>query len=459
MQETIVALATPSGVGAIGVIRLSGSGAFQVANRVFKGKNLSNQESHTIHFGTIRTEDGQILDEVLAFIFKGPNSYTGEDIIEFSCHGSPYIIDQILQLMIRNGARFAKPGEFTMRAYLNGKLDLSQAEAVGDLIAASSAGEHQFAMQQMRGGISKEISGLRQQLLDFASLIELELDFGEEDVDFADRKALSDLVDQIHGLVQKLIDSFSFGNAVKQGINTVIAGRPNAGKSTLLNALLNESRAIVSDIAGTTRDTIEEEMVIDGIRFRFIDTAGLRETQDEVERLGIARTWAEIERAQVVLLLRDATARVAIDRNFENEVLARAPSGCSVIEVVNKSDLLVSQNVLPTLEGNERVVASRILISAKTGFGLNELRQQLLAAAGLVGESSVGIFSARTRHLQALVAARLALHQAAGHLRQRELELLAEGLRQAQQALAAITGEFSADDLLGEIFGSFCIGK
>ena len=464
MQETIVALATPTGVGAIGVIRLSGSGAFQVANSVFKGKNLSNQESHTIHFGTIRTEDGQILDEVLAFIFKGPNSYTGEDIIEFSCHGSPYIIDQILQLMIRNGARFAKPGEFTMRAYLNGKLDLSQAEAVGDLIAASSAGEHQFAMQQMRGGISKKISGLRQQLLDFASLIELELDFGEEDVAFADRKALSDLVDQIHGLVQKLIDSFSFGNAVKQGINTVIAGRPNAGKSTLLNALLNESRAIVSDIAGTTRDTIEEEMVIDGIRFRFIDTAGLRDAQDSIEAIGIEKTLEKVAQAAILLYVFDVIQ--TSPQQVQEDVEKWITSGKHILLIANKMDLnpyTTFEQYFPdevTREALQIAPASWIPISAKNEMNISHLKTSILKTA--LGErvNMDGTVITNARHYESLIKVRENMEAVSRGLSEGITgDFLAMDIRAAIHWLGEITGEISTDDLLGNIFGRFCIGK
>jgi tRNA modification GTPase len=464
MQETIVALATPPGIGAIGVIRLSGSDTFQVANRVFKGKNLTSQESHTIHFGTIRTEDGQILDEVLAFIFKGPNSYTGEDIIEFSCHGSPYIIDQILQLMIRNGARFAKPGEFTMRAYLNGKLDLSQAEAVGDLIAASSAGEHQFAMQQMRGGISKEISGLRQQLLDFASLIELELDFGEEDVAFADRKALSNLVDEIHGLVQKLIDSFSFGNAVKQGINTVIAGRPNAGKSTLLNALLNESRAIVSDIAGTTRDTIEEEMVIDGIRFRFIDTAGLRDAQDSIEAIGIEKTLEKVAQAAILLYVFDVVQ--TSPQQVQEDIEKWMTSGKHILLIANKMDLnpyTTFEQYFPDAAIQERCnlsAKSWIPISAKNEMNISHLKSSLLKTA--LGErvNMDGTVITNARHYESLIKVRENMEAVSLGLAEGITgDFLAMDIRSAIHWLGEITGEISTDDLLGNIFGRFCIGK
>jgi len=464
MDETIVALATPSGVGAIGVIRLSGKQTFQVAERVFKGKKLCLQKSHTIHFGTIVKEDGQLLDEVLAFIFKGPNSYTGEDIIEFSCHGSPYIIDQILQLLIRNGARFAKPGEFTMRAYLNGKLDLSQAEAVGDLIASTSAGEHQFAMQQMRGGISKEITGLRQQLLDFASLIELELDFGEEDVAFADRKALSDLVDEIHGLVQKLIDSFSFGNAVKQGINTVIAGRPNAGKSTLLNALLNESRAIVSDIAGTTRDTIEEEMVIDGIRFRFIDTAGLRDAQDSIEAIGIEKTLEKVAQAAILLYVFDViqTSPQQVQEDIEKWVDA----GKHILLIANKMDLnpyTTFDQYFPDEAIQERCKLSAkswIPISAKNEMNISHLKSSLLKTA--LGErvNMDGTVITNARHYESLIKVRENMEAVSRGLAEGITgDFLAMDIRAAIHWLGEITGEISTDDLLGNIFGRFCIGK
>jgi len=282
MNDTIVALATPQGVGAIGVIRISGNETFKIVNKVFKGKDLNNVASHTLHFGTIRDEQS-IIDEVLISVFKAPNSYTKEDVIEISCHGSNYIIQQIITLLIKNGARLAKPGEFTQQAFLNGRFDLAQAEAVADLIASENQAMQQTAMNQMRGGFSEEIKNLREQLVHFASMIELDLDFAEEDVEFADRSGLIDLINKIQNLIQSLIASFSYGNVIKNGVPTVIAGKPNAGKSTLLNSLLNEERAIVSDIPGTTRDVIEDELVIDGIHFRFIDTAGIRETEDQTK--------------------------------------------------------------------------------------------------------------------------------------------------------------------------------
>ena len=304
LNDTIIAVATPSGVGAIAVVRVSGPDAIVIVNEVFSGKNLEKQATHTIHFGNIQDGD-RIIDEVLVSLFIAPKSYTGENSVEISCHGSDYIIQQILELLIQKGARLAQPGEFTMRAFLNGKMDLSQAEAVADLIASSSESAHKVALQQLRGGFSHEIQHLRQELIDFASLIELELDFGEEDVEFADREELKSLVNKIQSIIRSLLQSFQLGNALKNGVQTVIAGRPNAGKSTLLNALLNEERAIVSDIAGTTRDTIEEVLNINGIAFRLIDTAGIREAQDKIEAIGVEKTMEKIEQSAILVYVFD----------------------------------------------------------------------------------------------------------------------------------------------------------
>ncbi len=463
--DTIVVIATAAGRGAVGIVRVSGPATGLIMMAVC-GRRLSPRTATRLSF---LDGQGQSIDDGIAIFFPGPHSYTGEDVLELQGHGGTGVMSALLKRCLRvqpseddgqgSRIRLAEPGEFTQRAFLNDKLDLAQAEAVADLINAGSERAARSALASLQGRFSDLVHSLVAKLTDLRVRVEACLDFPEEDLEFIEREEVSKRLAEILALHQDISHGAQQGAVLRDGLRVVLVGAPNVGKSSLLNALAGEEVALVTDIAGTTRDRIVQEVLLEGLSVHMIDTAGLRETQDEVERLGIARTWAEIERAQVVLLLRDATARVAIDRIFENEVLARAPSGCSVIEVVNKSDLLVSQDVLPALEGDERVVASRILISAKTGFGLSELRQQLLTAAGLVGESSVGIFSARTRHLQALVAARLALHQAAEHLRQRELELLAEGLRQAQQALTAITGEFSADDLLGEIFGSFCIGK
>ncbi|HHS96261.1 MAG TPA: tRNA uridine-5-carboxymethylaminomethyl(34) synthesis GTPase MnmE, partial [Phaeodactylibacter sp.] len=307
LDDTIVALATSPGEGAIALIRLSGKDAIRIVDAVFHGKDLQMQATHTLHLGTIKDEGGKLLDEVLVSLFVAPKSYTKENVVEVSCHGSPYIVQQLIELFIRKGARMAQPGEFTLRAFLNGQMDLAQAEAVADLIASTSASSHQVAMQQMRGGFSKEIAHLRKQLLDFASLIELELDFSEEDVEFANREELKTLVHKIQDLLHHLIDSFRLGNVIKHGVNTVIAGRPNAGKSTLLNALLNEERAIVSHVAGTTRDTIEELLNIKGIRFRLIDTAGIREAQDQIESIGVAKTMEKIAQAALLVYVFDVS--------------------------------------------------------------------------------------------------------------------------------------------------------
>ncbi|MDH5474500.1 MAG: tRNA uridine-5-carboxymethylaminomethyl(34) synthesis GTPase MnmE, partial [Cyclobacteriaceae bacterium] len=309
IQDTIIALATPQGVGAIAVIRLSGDDAISITNKVFKGKDLEKQPSHTIHFGTLRgkSEDkGEaIIDEVLVSIFKTPTSFTKENVVEISTHGSPYIVKQVIKLLLKNGARLAKPGEFTQRAFLNGQFDLAQAEAVADLINSDTAASHEAAMNQMRGGFSKEIGRLREELIHFASMIELELDFGEEDVEFADRDDLKALINKLLVVIEALIKSFDLGNVIKNGVPTVIAGKPNAGKSTLLNALLNEERAIVSEIAGTTRDSIEDEITIEGINFRFIDTAGLRETTDTIEAIGVERTQAKMKTASLIIYMFD----------------------------------------------------------------------------------------------------------------------------------------------------------
>lgn len=337
LSDTIVALATPQGVGAIGVIRLSGPQAIAIVNEVFPGKDLSQQATHTVHFGTIRDEQDKILDEVLVTLFVAPKSYTGENVVEVSCHGSDYIIQEIIRLFIRKGARLAQAGEFTMRAFLNGQMDLSQAEAVADLIASSSAGSHDLAMQQMRGGFSNEIAGLRQQLVDFASLIELELDFGEEDVEFANRDDLRKLVHEIQQVLRQLIQSFQLGNVIKQGVSTVIAGRPNAGKSTLLNALLNEERAIVSAIAGTTRDTIEEVLNIKGIQFRLIDTAGIREAEDTIEAIGVEKTLEKVRQSSLLVYVFDVVDTSPEEVRADLSKLVQ--EGMHVLVVANKMDL------------------------------------------------------------------------------------------------------------------------
>ncbi|MBK6948162.1 MAG: tRNA uridine-5-carboxymethylaminomethyl(34) synthesis GTPase MnmE [Haliscomenobacter sp.] len=337
LSDTIIALATPPGVGAIGVIRLSGEDAIVLADRFFHGKPLNEQPSHTIHFGTIRDETGRIVDEVLVSLFIAPRSYTGENVVEISCHGSNYILEEVIRLFIRAGVRQAQPGEFTLRAFLNGRMDLSQAEAVADLIASASSGAHKLAIAQLRGGVSDEIKRLRQELLDFASLIELELDFSEEDVEFADRTQLHHLIDRIQTLIKALLDSFQLGNAIRQGVSTVIAGRPNAGKSTLLNALLNEERAIVSEIAGTTRDTIEETLNIQGIQFRIIDTAGIREAHDTIEALGVERTLEKVRQSAVLVYVFDVVK--TSPEQVRHDLAQLIHPDLKVLVVANKMDL------------------------------------------------------------------------------------------------------------------------
>lgn len=349
LQDTIVALATPPGVGAIGVIRLSGRKAIEIVDGVFPGKELNAQASHTVHFGTIRQDNDRIIDEVLVTLFVAPRSYTGENVVEVSCHGSNFIIQELIRLFIQKGARLAQPGEFTLRAFLNGRMDLSQAEAVADLIASDSARSHDLALQQMRGGISQEIADLRQQLIDFASLIELELDFAEEDVEFANRDELRKLVEKIQRLIRQLLDSFRLGNAIKQGVITVIAGRPNAGKSTLLNALLNEERAIVSEIAGTTRDTIEEILNIDGILFRIVDTAGIRDAQDQIEAIGVEKTLEKVRQSSLLVYVYDVTVMSEVEVARDLEKLKK--ENMAVIVVGNKVDLAPSP-ALPRGEGS-----------------------------------------------------------------------------------------------------------
>ena len=341
-NETIVALATPNGIGALGIIRLSGHDAVTIANSVFKGKDLTKQASHTIHFGNI--VDGEsILDEVLVSLFIAPRSYTRENVVEISCHGSAYIIESIIKLLIRKGARSAKAGEFTLRAFLNGQLDLSQAEAVADLIASNSKASQQVALQQLRGGFSNQLQSLREQLVQFASLIELELDFAEEDVEFANRDQLKKLIHEINRVIVKLIGSFELGNVIKQGVNTVIAGRPNAGKSTLLNALLNEERAIVSHIPGTTRDTIEEVLNIQGINFRLIDTAGIREATDAIEQIGVQRTMEKISQSALLIYVYDASVITLEELN--QDIASLQKPGITMMAVANKIDLLNEEEI------------------------------------------------------------------------------------------------------------------
>ena len=463
-QETIVALASPSGAGAIAVIRLSGIGALTIAEQVFQSvseKSLSTQKTHTIHLGHI-VDDGKVFDQVLLSIFKNPHSYTGEDVVEISCHGSTYIQQQIIQLLLRKGCRMAQAGEFTLRAFLNGKLDLSQAEAVADLISSDNEASHQIAMQQMRGGFSNEIAKLREELLNFASLIELELDFAEEDVEFADRSQFSELLTRIEFVLKRLIDSFAVGNVIKNGIPVAIVGEPNVGKSTLLNALLNEERAIVSEIAGTTRDTIEDELVIGGIGFRFIDTAGIRETKDVVESIGIKKTFEKIEQAQVVLYLVESRKSKVESVLPQIEEIKQVHPEKPIIIIFNKIDLLTDieiseiTNVLSTFDFR----LSTIFISAKNNIGIDELKNQLLSFVNTGALRNNETIVTNTRHYDSLLKALEEIQKVKFGLQSNlSSDLMAIDIKQALYYFGEITGEVTNDELLGNIFANFCIGK
>ncbi len=451
-QDTIVALATsPGAQGAIAVIRVSGNEAINIVNGVFKGKDLTVQDSHTIHFGTIREEE-EILDEVLVSLFVAPNSYTKENSVEISTHNSKYIIERIISLLIKKGARAARAGEFTLRAFLNGGLDLSQAEAVADLIASNSAASHQVAMQQMRGGFSNQLKQLREDLVHFASLIELELDFAEEDVEFANRDQLKSLIQQIYTVIGKLIQSFEQGNVLKNGVPVVIAGKPNVGKSTLLNALLNEERAIVSDIAGTTRDTIEDEINIHGVTFRFIDTAGLRDTEDIIEAKGVERTREKMKQARLIIYLFDPTQdNIAVVQQQISEV---KDLNIPFVTIINKSDLLAED------DRAEYHVLNPLYISAKKQLGIDELKEELLNQVNLSNINTDDVMVTNIRHVEALQLTQAALERVLyGIDNPVTSDFLAMDIRQSLHHLGEITGTVTTDDLLENIFSKFCIGK
>ena len=451
--DTIVALATAAGKGAIAVIRLSGEQAIHICNQVFTGKNLLTQPSHTIHFGAIR--DGhRVIDEVLISLFVAPHSYTKENVVEISCHGSDYIVQEIIKLLLRHGARLAQAGEFTKRAFLNGQFDLAQAEAVADLIAADSALAHEVALKQMRGGFSAEIKALRARLIHFASLVELELDFAEEDVEFADRTALQNLIYELQRVLRHLLRSFELGNVLKNGVPTVIVGKPNAGKSTLLNVLLNEEKAIVSEIPGTTRDFIEDEISLGGIRFRFIDTAGLRETTDQVEALGVARSRRKIEEASLILYLFDLNETSPAD--LAQELRAVNPQGKPLLAVANKVDLAkyVDYEVYEN-------IGSISYIAAAAGTGIDELKHRLITAVnGNNLDAANQTIVTSLRHVTSLQQTAEALDAVlAGLADGISGDFLAADIRRALYALGEITGEITTDDLLENIFRKFCIGK
>jgi tRNA modification GTPase len=463
-EETICAPATAGG-GAIAIIRISGPQSIGICGKIFfpsdKRIKLTEQKGYSIVYGEIRSDE-EIVDDVLLSVFRSPHSYTGEDSIEISCHASRYIQQKILELLIKNGAIAAQPGEFTRRAFLNGKMDLSQAEAVADLVAAESGKAHRIAINQMRGTFSDEISFLRADLLHFASLIELELDFGEEDVEFADRKELNEIVLKVLSVTKGLTSSFSLGNAIKNGVPVTITGTPNTGKSTLLNLLLNEEKAIVSEIPGTTRDYIEDTVIIDGIQYRFIDTAGLRKTGDVIENLGIKRTFEKIEQASVILLVADINeGKQTLMKTLSNLRREIAGKGKKLVILVNKSDTdtgLNRKEIDGKIELGEN--ESLLFISAKTGSGIDELKRKLGLLTGTDQELSESVIISNARHYEALLKVTESLERVLSGLEEKIPEdLIAIDVRQAIHYLGEITGEITTDEILGNIFKNFCIGK
>ncbi|TWP29422.1 tRNA uridine-5-carboxymethylaminomethyl(34) synthesis GTPase MnmE [Apibacter muscae] len=454
-QDTICALATPQGIGALGIIRVSGEKSVEIVNSIFKGKNLKVVQSHTLNYGYIVNEK-EIIDEVMVSVFLAPRTFTSENLVEISCHGSSYILQEILNLLVKKGCRLAIAGEFTQRAFLNGRIDLSQAEAVADLIASENKASHDLAISQMRGGFSSLLKELRIELLDLASLLELELDFSEEDVEFADRSQLLQLLNQILYEINPLIESFTYGNAIKNGVPVAIIGKPNAGKSTLLNALLNEDRAIVSDIAGTTRDTIEESININGIQFRFIDTAGLRETQDAIEAVGVAKALEKADTAAIILYLVDI--ETLSWKEVEADLNRLKRENVFIILCLNKQDknIDIENTELSKSTENKYPV---IKISAKENINLELLKEEMYLYIEKQKASSQTIVN-NTRHLNALLKAKESLELCKKGLQSGlSSELVAIDLRRALEALGEIIGQVSNDELLGNIFGKFCIGK
>jgi len=454
-QETIIALATPTGLGAISVIRISGLNAISITEKLFKSKGnkkLSNQNSHTVHLGHL-IKNNHELDEVLVTIFKGPHSYTGENTIEISCHGSTYIQQEIIDLFIENGIRVANPGEFTLRAFINGKMDLNQAEAVADLIASENEGSHKLAMEQMKNGFSNDLKKLRAELLHFSSMIELELDFSQEDVEFAERSEFKKLTVRIQNELEKLIDSFKSGNVLKNGISVAIAGKPNAGKSSLLNTLLNEDKAIVSDIPGTTRDSIEDSLVIDGINFRFTDTAGLRETKDIIESKGIEKTKEKINNARVLIYLFDSNDTTFSEISSDLKSFKR--KDLSVLLVRNKIDIKnTNQKLITELEKFELIE-----ISANNSESVSLLKKRLVNEINILNPYTDTVIS-NSRHYEALMKALKAIEEVNVGLKiDISGDLLSVDIRKSIEHLAEITGEITNDDVLGNIFANFCIGK
>ncbi|MBB4038104.1 tRNA modification GTPase [Dysgonomonas hofstadii] len=460
-NNIIAAISTPAGIGGIAVVRLSGEGCIGLVDSLFEssnGKKLSEQRANTIHFGSVM-DGGFALDEVLVSIFRAPHSFTGEDTVEISCHGSLYIQQNILRLLLSKGAMLAQPGEFTQRAFLNGKMDLSQAESVADLIASTSAATHRLAMNQMRGGFSDKLMELRTELLNFTSLIELELDFSEEDVEFVNRERLKDTADNIEYHISKLADSFNVGNAIKNGIPVAIIGETNAGKSTLLNLLLHEDKAIVSDIHGTTRDVIEDTINIQGLIFRLIDTAGIRDTTDEIESIGIERTFRKIEQASIVLWIVDAGTADEHIEEVAQKILPVA-EGKQLVLVFNKVDTISAERRAEKERLLEDEVTERIFISAKYDQGTDDLEQMLIGLANLPHVSDQDVIVTNMRHYEALEKALIAIRRVSDGLDlQISGDFLAQDIRECMHYLGEITGQISTDEILGNIFGKFCIGK
>lgn len=460
--DMICAISTAPGIGAIAMLRLSGDRCIALTDRIFEtpsGKKLEEMAANTVHFGRI-AEGDDLIDEVLVTIYRAPHSFTGEESVEIACHGSMYIQQRLLKLLVDTGARLAAPGEFTQRAFLNGKMDLSQAEAVADLIASTSAASHRMALMQMKGGFSTELMRLRAELLHITSLLELELDFSEEDVEFADRSELSRIAGNIEKLLTRLCSSFSLGNVIKNGVPVAIVGNTNVGKSTLLNALLREDKAIVSDIAGTTRDVIEDTINLNGITFRFIDTAGIRATTDEVENIGIERTFAKIGQASVVLLLTDLSRGTESFEEYYRQVKAHIAPEAKLIIILNKTDrvedLLTPQETIRLFTSGEEIIP----ISARTGANLDLLIQELTDTVNLNALNTSDVIVSNVRHYEALNHALIAIRRVAAGL-QTGLsgEFVSQDIRECLHYLGEITGEISTDEVLGNVFKNFCIGK
>ncbi len=466
IEDTICAPATVPGTGAIAIIRMSGKDSFRIADKVVscKGSTISETEGYKLRYGVALEADGTDLDTVLVSVFRSPHSYTGEDSVEISCHSSKYVVERLLQRLVDSGARMAGPGEFTQRAFVNGKMDLAQAEAVADVISSQNAAAHRVAYSQLKGGFSKELKTLRDELLKMTSLLELELDFSEEDVEFASRRELSALLDGALRHIHSLTDSFRYGNALRNGVPVAIVGAVNAGKSTLLNALVGDDRAIVSDIAGTTRDTVEETMTIDGILFRFIDTAGLRTTQDEVEKIGISRSYKKMSEAEIVLALLDVTVPEEENEHSISDIVNNLDvKSQKLIVLLNKVDVLgsnINVSLLNNTVSSPDEKVTKLYISAKTGFGLDTLRTLLSDSQKTATLDSGQTIVTNLRHYQSLMSAAASLEKVRSSLATSQTpDLLSEDLRQALHHLSSILGEVTPDEVLGNIFERFCIGK